>query len=163
MGVRERSLWAAVEVSYGKAHEFLRKFTGLEVSRKKIHQMALEEGRRIEGWEEERRRVVFEEAKEVEGARKVPEVLYIQVDGTGVNDRASGQWMECKVEASFSERVKVSKDRVWLVDKKSYASIEGEECSFPDHREQNPRLAYRSLVCLNQKRYTQPHIPVPSS
>ena len=65
--------------------------------------------------------------KEVEGARKVAEVLYIQVDGTGVNDGASGHWMACNVGASFSERVKVSKDRVWLVEKRSYASIEGVE------------------------------------
>lgn len=127
VGVRERSLWAAVEISYEKAHEFLRKFTGLEVSRKKIHQMALAEGRRIERWEEERRRDVFEQAKEVEVGAKVPEVLYIQVDGTGVNDRASRQWMECKVGASFSQRVVVSKGRVRLMDKKSYASIEGAE------------------------------------
>jgi hypothetical protein len=35
--------------------------------------------------------------------------------------------MECKVGASFSERVLVSKDRVWLRDKRSYASIEGAE------------------------------------
>ena len=55
--------------------------------------------------------------KEVEGARKVAEVLYIQVDGTGVNDRASGQWMVCKVGVRFSEQMKVSKDRVWLVEK----------------------------------------------
>jgi len=61
LGVRERSLWAAVEVSYEKAHEFLEKFTGLEVSRKKIHGMALEEGGRIERWEEQRRKRVFEE------------------------------------------------------------------------------------------------------
>jgi hypothetical protein len=65
--------------------------------------------------------------KEVEGARKVAEVLYIQVDGTGLNDRASGQWMACKVGVRFSEQMKVSKDRVWLVEKRSYASIEGVE------------------------------------
>jgi len=29
--VRERLLWAAVEVSYEKTHQFLEKFTGLEV------------------------------------------------------------------------------------------------------------------------------------
>jgi hypothetical protein len=55
LSVRERSLWAAVEVSYEKAAEFLKKFTGLEVSHKKIHEMALEEGRRIQDWEEGRR------------------------------------------------------------------------------------------------------------
>jgi hypothetical protein len=126
LGVKERALWAAVEVSYEKAHQFLEKFTGLEVSRNKIHQMALEEGGRIEFWEEERRRQVFEQGQGLDGTgKKGPEVLYIQVDGTGVNDRASKEWMECKVGASFSERVLVSKDRVCLIDKKSYASIEG--------------------------------------
>jgi hypothetical protein len=128
LGVRERSLWAAVEVSYEKAHEFLEKFTGLEVSRKKIHGMAIEEGERIGRWEEQRRRGVFEEGRGVEGMEeKVPEVLYVQVDGTAVNGRGAGEWMECKVGASFSERMKVSKDRFWLRDKKSYASIEGIE------------------------------------
>lgn len=129
LGVRERSLWAAVEVSYEKAHEFLEKFTGLEVSRKKIHGMAIEEGERIGRWEEQRRKRVFEEGQGVEGgsAERAPEVLYVQVDGTAVNGRGAGEWMECKVGASFSERMKVSKDRVWLRDKKSYASIEGIE------------------------------------
>ena len=128
LGVRERSLWAAVEVRYEKAHEFLEKFTGLEVSRKKIHGMALEEGGRIGRWEEQRRRGVFEEGGGVEGLEeRVPEVLYVQVDATAVNGRGAGEWMECKVGASFSERMKVSKDRIWLRDKKSYASIEGIE------------------------------------
>lgn len=63
-------------MSYEKTGQFLKKFMGLEVSRNKIHGMALEEGRRIEQWEEER---------EIEGiGGEVPEVLYIQVDGTGV-------------------------------------------------------------------------------
>jgi len=127
LGVRERALWAAVEVSYEKTSQFLSKFTGLEVSRKKVHQMAVEEGGRIEQLEEDGRCFVFEEGRQIEAAEKVPEVLYIQVDGTGVNDRASRQWMECKVGASFSERVRVSKDRVCLMDKRSYASIEGAE------------------------------------
>ncbi|MGA2466465.1 MAG: hypothetical protein ABSH06_19220 [Thermodesulfobacteriota bacterium] len=56
---------------------------------------------------------------------KVSEVLYIQIDGTGVNDRTSKEWTECNVGASFRARVLVSKDRVCLIDKKSYASMEG--------------------------------------
>ena len=47
LGVKERSSWAVVEVSCEKAHEFLEKFTGLKVSREKIHGMAIEEGDRI--------------------------------------------------------------------------------------------------------------------
>lgn len=128
LGVRERALWAAVEVSYEKAELFLKKFTGLEVSRGSIHRMAVEEGGRIEGWEEEQRREVFERGKGVKGAdgeRK--EVVYVQVDGTGVNDRLSGQWMECKVGVSFSERAEVSKGRVLLLDKRCYGSFERAE------------------------------------
>jgi hypothetical protein len=126
LGVKERALWAAVEVSYEKASGFLKKFNGLGVSRKKIHTAALEEGKRIQHWEEMRRKRVFEKGEGAEEApEKTPEVLYIQVDGTGVNNRdSSKEWMECKVGTSFSERVLVSKDRVWLMDKKSYASIE---------------------------------------
>lgn len=128
IGVKERALWAAVEVSYEKTNEFLKKFTGLEVSRNKIHGMALEEGKRIEVWEEERRYRVFEQGKDIEETGKdTPEIFYVQVDGTGVNDRETREWMECKVGASFSQRVLISKDRIWLMDKKSYASIEDAE------------------------------------
>lgn len=90
--------------------------------------MALEEGRRIEGWEERKREQVFGQGESGEGKpEKVPKVLYIQVDGTGVNDRSGGEWMEGKVGASFSRRVEVSKGRVWLLDKRTYASIEKAE------------------------------------
>lgn len=126
LGVRERALWAAVEVSYEKAHQFLKKYTGLGVSRKKIYAMAQEEGERITAWEERRREKVFQEGGEVEGGKK-PERLYIQVDGTAVNDREGNDWMECKVGASFSRRVKISKDRVWLADKRTYAGVESHE------------------------------------
>jgi hypothetical protein len=100
----------------------------LEVSRKKIHSLALEEGGWIEQWEEERRRKVFEQGQELRAVvKKAPEILYVQVDGTALNDRATRSWMEAKVGASFSQRVLVSKDRIWLRDKKSYASLEGVE------------------------------------
>ncbi len=59
--------------------------------------MAIEEGNKIECFEEVRRAKVFDAGK-FSGLtnNKAPEVLYIQVDGTGINDRDSGQWMECK-------------------------------------------------------------------
>jgi hypothetical protein len=125
MGIKERTLWAAAEVSYEKANQFLAKFTGLEVSRNKIHQMAWEEGERITAWQESRREAVFGKGETLaEEAREGPEVLYVQVDGTAVNDRESGEWMECRVGTSFSRRVNISKGRVWLKDKKTYASVE---------------------------------------
>ena len=125
LGVRERSLWAATEVSYEKASAFLKKFAGLEVSRKKIHTMAIDEGKAIEQFEENRRSRVFDLGKYVDDAEsRAPDVLYVQVDGTGINDRGSREWMECKVGASYSKRVPISKNRIWLMDKKSYAAIE---------------------------------------
>jgi hypothetical protein len=93
LGVRERALWAAVEVSYEKTHQFLQKFTGLEVSRKKIHQMAWEEGGRIATWQEVKKEAVFGRGEtSFEQARAGPELLYIQVDGTAANDRESGKF-----------------------------------------------------------------------
>ena len=63
LGVRERALWAVIEVSYEKAEGFLRKFDGLEVSRGTRHGMAVEKGKRVERREEDRRREVFEEVR----------------------------------------------------------------------------------------------------
>jgi hypothetical protein len=48
LGVRERAVWAAVEVSYSKAGAFLDKFAGLAVSHGSIHRWAQEEGRLVE-------------------------------------------------------------------------------------------------------------------
>jgi len=61
-----------------------------------------------------------------EGAQEGP-VMYIQVDGTGINDRERKDWMECRVGASFSRRVNISKERVWLMDKRTYTSVEEAE------------------------------------
>ncbi|RJP58681.1 MAG: hypothetical protein C4543_07770, partial [Ignavibacteriales bacterium] len=85
----------------------------------------IDEGKAIERWHEERRASVFDEGKFASSmSSKAPDVLYVQVDGTGINDRGSKEWMECKVGASYSQRVRVSKNRIKLLDKKSYAAIE---------------------------------------
>lgn len=111
--MRKRALWAAVEISYEKAVEFLKKFTELEVSRQKVYKMGLKEGRRRESWEERRREEVFGKGESVEDRpEKGPKVLYIQVDGPGVNDRSGGELMEGKLGASFSRRVEVAKGLV---------------------------------------------------
>ncbi|MCX7975148.1 MAG: hypothetical protein N3B16_11735 [Candidatus Aminicenantes bacterium] len=58
---------------------------------------------------------VFGRGEELgEGALEGPEVLYLQVDDTGVNDRERKGWIECRVGASFSRRARLSKCRVWL-------------------------------------------------
>jgi len=96
-----RALWAAVELSYEKTASFLKKFTGLEVSRQKIYNMAIEEGQKIEAWENRRCEEVFGQGKRIEKKpEKIPKVLFVQVDATGMNDRGPREWMECKVGTS---------------------------------------------------------------
>lgn len=63
LGVRKKSLWAAAKVSYEKSSAFLEKFAGFKVGHNKIHQMAIEEGKQIESFEEARRAKVFDAGK----------------------------------------------------------------------------------------------------
>jgi len=125
--VRERALWAATEVSYEKSERFLAKFTGLEVSRGTIHALAREEGERLLAQDAEARRAVFEQGQPPPPAEKQPRVLFLQVDGTGVRNRATGSSMEAKVGVVFSERARVSANRIELVDKRCVASLEPAE------------------------------------
>jgi hypothetical protein len=124
LGVRERALWAATEVSYAKAAAFLAKFAGLEVSHGSVHRWAQEEGQHLEAREARRQEATFG----AQPARDAPPGpgparLYIQIDGTMVRHRGGGQ-MECKVGIVYSERAEISRNRVVLLDKRTYASFD---------------------------------------
>jgi len=124
LGVRERALWAATEVSYEKSTRFLAKFTGLAVSRGTIHTLAREEGTRLLTQDAAQRQAVFEQGQAPPPATQQPPVLFIQVDGTGVRNRATRTSMETKVGVVFSERARVSANRIELIDKRCVASLE---------------------------------------
>jgi len=127
LGVRERALWAAVEVSYAKAGEFLAKFAGLEVSHGTIHRWAQEEGRLLEVRERGAQEATFG-ARPRGGPEQPPGPtrLYVQIDGTLVHERPAGE-MECKVGIVYSQRAAVSRGRIALLDKRTYASFENAE------------------------------------
>lgn len=124
LGVRERALWAATEVSDAKSEAFLAKFTGLAVSRGTIPAMAREEGEHLVAQDAAERRAVFEQGQRPPRAERQPRMLVIQVDGTGVHNRATGRSMESKVGVVFSERAQVSANRIELLDKRVVASLE---------------------------------------
>lgn len=127
LGVRERALWAAVEVSYAKAGEFLAKFAGLEVSHGSIHRWAQEEGRLVEVQERSAQEATFGAHPSGRVERPPgPARLYVQVDGTLVHERPAGE-MECKVGIVYSQRAAVSRRRIALLDKQTYASFENAE------------------------------------
>lgn len=124
LGVRERALWAATEVSYAKAAAFLAKFAGLAVSHGSVHRWAQEEGQHLEAREAHRQEATFG----AQPARDAPPGpgptrLYVQIDGTMVRQRGGGQ-MECKVGIVYSERAEISRNRIALLDKRTYASFD---------------------------------------
>ena len=83
LGVRERALWAAVEVSYAKAGIFLEKFAGLEVSHGSIHRWAQEEGRLVDLRERAQEAVFGRTRAGVGSGRPVPH---------GSTCRSTGRW-----------------------------------------------------------------------
>jgi hypothetical protein len=124
LGVRERALWAAVEVSYAKAGAFLTKFTGLAVSHGSLHRWAQEEGRLLEARERGRQEATFgAHPRPTEVGPPGPGRLYVQIDGTMVHERPAGE-MECRVGIVYSQRAEVSRGRIALLDKRTYASFE---------------------------------------
>lgn len=124
LGVRERALWAATEVSYAKATAFLAKFAGLEVSHGSVHRWAQGEGQHLEAREARSQGAVFgaSPARDDPPAPGPPR-LYVQIDGTMVRQRGGGQ-MECKVGIIYSQRAEISRRRIVLLDKRTYASFD---------------------------------------
>ncbi len=47
---------------------------------------------------------------------------YVQIDGTMVHQRHGGE-MECKVGIIYGERAEVSRGRIALLDKRTYAVV----------------------------------------
>jgi hypothetical protein len=124
LGVRERALWAVTEVSYAKAAAFLAKFTGLEVSHGRIHAWVREEGQYLEAQEAVQQAATFGPRPTAAPAPGLgPPRLYVQVDGTMVRERDAGH-MECKVGIVYSQRAMISRNRIALLDKRTYASFD---------------------------------------
>jgi len=123
LGVRERALWAATEVSYAKAAAFLAKFTGLAVSHGSIHRWAQEEGHILEAREAQAQEAVFGPQPARAAPPPGPARLYVQIDATMVPQREGGS-MECKVGIVYSQRAEISRGRIALLDKRTYASFD---------------------------------------
>jgi hypothetical protein len=123
LGVQERALWAATEVSYGKAEAFLAKFAGLAVARGTIHRMAHAEGARLLAQDETERAAVFERGAAPPAGATRPALVVVQVDGTGVRDRSTHVSMGTKVGVVYTGVAEVSRNRRELVGKRCVASF----------------------------------------
>jgi hypothetical protein len=124
---RERALWFATELSYERAAEGLREMCAIHVSHGQIKHLVDEEGERLRQEDQKRQTRLFEDADALSVAPKVSPTVFIEVDGTAIHNRRTGTSMECKVGIIYSQKAQVSKDRVRILDKRTYASLEEAE------------------------------------
>jgi hypothetical protein len=118
LGVRERALWLVTELSYAKTARTLDELRGLSVSHGQLHAWVAEEGARIESDIATRTEAVFgahPERQPTAGRREGD--VWVQADGTMVNDRGSGTHMEVKLGLVFSGVERTGRDRRRLLDR----------------------------------------------
>lgn len=116
-GVRERALWLVTELSYAKTARTLDELRGLGVSHGQVHAWVKEEGARIEAEVAARAEALLGAHPERGATGRVPGDVWVQADGTMVNDRASGTHMEVKLGLVFSGVEQVGRDRRRLLDR----------------------------------------------
>lgn len=122
-GLREKTLWLATEMAYDRASLGIQKLCSISISDETIKNLVAEEGSEVIKQKEEERKKIWERGEDIPSGDSRKRV-FVQVDGTGINDRATKGWFEAKVGIIFSETKKVSKDRVEILDKRTYATVE---------------------------------------
>ncbi len=118
LGVRERALWLVTELSYARTARALDELRDLPVSHGQLHPWVKEEGTHLEAEIATRQEAVFGTHPE-RGPTLAPseEDVWVQADGTMVNDRGSGTHLEVKLGLVFSGVERIGKDRRRLLDR----------------------------------------------
>ncbi len=126
LSVIERALYLATELSYHKASLTLKKLTGADISHGQIQAMAKKEGALV-GLE------LKKAADDLFGLgldpgevvpRTKDDTIVIAIDGGNIPDRPTKSDFEAKVGVIYGLKAQVSKNRVSLVDRVAYASLE---------------------------------------
>ncbi|MGH2406446.1 MAG: UPF0236 family transposase-like protein [Candidatus Limnocylindrales bacterium] len=117
LGVRERALFLVTELSYAKTARTLDELRALGVSHGQLHRWVAEEGARIEAQVAARTEAVLGDHPERGSSGRRPGDVWVQADGTMVNDRASGTHLEVKVGLVFSGVERTGRDRRALLDR----------------------------------------------
>jgi hypothetical protein len=132
LGVRERALWLATELSYAKTARALDELRGIGVSHGQVHTWVKEEGARIEADIAERTEAVLGDRPSRDGS---PEPMagdvWVSADGTMVNDRRSGTHMEVQLGLVFRGSERTGKDRRRLLDR-HYVGATGSWTTFAE-------------------------------
>jgi hypothetical protein len=123
----EALLDLATDLPYAKTSRYADKLSFIEASAQTILDMARQEGAKLLEADELQRKAAFDTKAifPAEAARK--SLAIVQVDSTGINDRASGSWMDTKVGIIYSRSARISKQRNLILDKNIYATLDGIE------------------------------------
>lgn len=122
----EKALYLATEISYHKTSIALKKLCGSEISHGQIQAIAKKEGAFV-GQE------LKKAANDLFGlgldpgeliARTKDDTLVIAIDGGNIPDRSTKNDFEAKVGVVYGIKAQVSKNRISLVDRVAYASLE---------------------------------------
>ena len=124
---KEAILDLATDLPYAKTSRFMHKLAHIEASAQKISELAASEGAKLLAADEAERIAAFEKSATFPAEIAKKPVAIVQVDSTGINNRASRSWMDTKVGIIYSQSAKVSKTRNLIFDKNVYATLEGVE------------------------------------
>jgi hypothetical protein len=127
MRATEALLDLATELPYEKTSRYAGKLAHIKVSPQTILDMARMEGQRLLEADEKQRKQAFEESATFPAEATKKSLAIVQVDSTGINDRATHSWMDTKVGIIYSRSAKVSKKRNLILDKNVYATLESLE------------------------------------
>ena len=127
IGAREMILDMATDNPYQRTSKTLKDFAFIEVSPQKISDLIREEGQMLREADEGRRRTAFDEFAIFPDEMAKKKLAIVQVDSTGINDRATKSWMDTKVGIIYSKVKKVSKNRNLIIDKHVYATLDSVE------------------------------------
>lgn len=123
--VIERALYLSTDLSYKKASDTLLKLTGAEISHGQIQILAKKEGaligKDLEKMASDLFGVGLDPGEVVSRSRD--DTLVIAIDGGNIPERAKDKF-EAKVGVIYGIKANVSKNRVALIDRVGYASLE---------------------------------------
>lgn len=124
LGVQERGLWLATELSYQRAVRLADELRRWPIGRGELHRWVAAEGVRLEAAQAAAQAALFERGElPAEGQRRG--TVWIQADGTMVHDRASGTEFEVKLGLVFAGAERIGLKRQRLRERQLYAGTEG--------------------------------------
>ena len=124
-GLIEQSLYLSTDTAYDRVSDMQDKLTGVKVSGRQIQNWVKAEGTRIKEKAAQERKEIFDKC-EIPENEETRDRVFVQVDGTFVKNRKKSisRSMECKVGIIYSKKVKVSKNRMKILDKRTYATTQ---------------------------------------